>query len=123
MTKKYISPITAGLTPDNWQDKVNPAALSLDEALDLLGDFKAMVAFGKKLEGFVKEVVKSKLPRDDFDEAEYIGVRWSAEINQRTRKGGLDKVKIEEEMGEVWVEEHSKPDTEYEELRLKAIEQ
>jgi len=119
--KKYISPITAGLTPDNWQDKVNPADLSLDEALDLLGDFKAMVAFGKKLEGFVKEVVKSKMPDDD--EPEYTGTHWYVQVNHRTRKGGLDKEKITDEMGEDWVEEHSKPNTEYDELRLKAVEQ
>jgi len=121
--KKYISPITAALTPDNWQEKVNPADMSLDELLDLWGDFKAMEAFGKKLGGYLKQVVRSKMPEDEHDEPEYTNTRWTATVNQRERKGGLDEASIIEDMGIEWVDEHRKPPTEYEELRLKAIPQ
>lgn len=118
--KKYVSPITGTLTPDNWQDKINPKDLSLEDALDILGDFKSMMAFTKKLEGFMKQVVRSKMP--DEDEPEYTGRHFSVAVSLRSRAGGLDKPKILEEMGEDWVEEHSKPPTEYEEIRVKPVE-
>lgn len=119
--KKYVSPITSELTPDNWKDLINPADLSLDEALDILGDFKAMMAFAKKLEGYMKQVTRAKMPEDDFNEPEYTGTHFSISVAQRSRVGGLDKDKITEEMGEEWVEEHSKPATEYEVISVKPI--
>ena len=119
--KKYISPFTQTLRPDTWQDQINPATLSLDEAIDLLGDFKAMEAFGKKVGGFFKEVVKSKMPEDEHGEPEYTGSHFHVQVRQRSRAGGLNKPLILEEMGEDWVEEHSMPPTEYDELRVKPI--
>jgi len=120
--KKYTSPITATLTPDNWQEKINLADLSLDDALDLLGDLKAMEAFGKKIGGFMKQAVRAKMP-DDEEEPIYANERWQVAVNLRSRKGGLDEDKITEDMGTEWVEDHRKPPTEYEELRLKAAPQ
>ncbi len=120
--RKYISPITAGLTPDNWQENINLANMSLDETLDLWGDFKAMEAFGKKLGGFLKQAVRAKMP-DDEPEPIYENPRWQVAVNLRSRKGGLDKDLITEEMGVEWVEDHSKPSTEYEEIKLKAVPQ
>ena len=118
--RKYISPITRGLTPDNWQDKINLASLSLDDVIDLLGDLKAMEAFGKKVGGFIKEAVKAKMPEG---ETEHIGKHFHIQLNTRVRVGGLNKVKVLEDMGEAWVEEYSNPPTEYVELRLKRIEE
>jgi len=117
--KKYVSPLTAGLTPDNWQEHVNLASMSLDETMDLLGDFKAMEAFGKKLGGFLKEAVKSKMPEDEM---EYTGTHFYVVLSERTRVGGLDKERITEEMGEDWVEEHSKEATEYIQMNLNRVE-
>jgi len=115
----YISEVTDRLTPDDWQEVLNPKALSLDEAVDILADCKSMEAFGKKLTGYMKQVVRSKMP-DDEEEPEYIGTHFSVHVNKRTRKGGLNEPLIIEEMGEDWVEEHRKPPTEYEEIRVKA---
>ncbi len=117
MTKKYISPITATLTLDNWQGKINLADMNLDDTMDLLGDLKAMEAFGKKVGGFLKEAVKAKMPEGD---TEYYGNNFCVVLSERYRAGGLDKEKITKEMGEEWVEDHSKEGTEYTELRLKS---
>ena len=117
--KKYKSPYTKTLSPDNWKDNINPASLNLDEAIDLLSDFRAMEAFGKKVGGFLKEVVKSKMPVDDYGEGDYDNETFHVQVRIRTRVGGLNKPLILEEMGEEWVEEHSMEPTEYEELRIK----
>lgn len=117
--KKYISPLTSGLTPDNWQEKINLQDLSLDDLTDLLGDLKAMEALGKKVGGFVKEAVYGRMPEDVFEHATN---NFAFVINDRTRAGGLNKEKILEEMGEDWVEEHSNPPTEYKELRMSRVE-
>ena len=116
--KKYVSPITAGLTPDNWKEKVNLADMSLDEMTDLWGDLKAMEALGKKVGGFMKEACKARLPDD---ETEFIGHHFQFELNDRYRKGGLDGDMILEEMGEAWVEDHSKEGTDYVEARLTPV--
>jgi hypothetical protein len=118
MAKKYTSTLTSKLTPDNWQEHINIAALSLDELTDLLGDFKAMEAFGKQLGGFLKEAVKAKLPQG---QSEFVGRHFQFVINARVRAGGLNKELITQEMGEEWVQEHSLPPTEYEELRLTPV--
>ncbi len=117
--KKYVSSITAGLTLDNWQENINLSSMSLDDCLDLMGDLKAMEAFGKKVGGFIKEAVKAKMPDDEW---EYTGSHFSVALNERTRMGGLNKELITEEMGEDWVVEHSKPPTEYVEVRLKRLD-
>lgn len=117
--KKYTSPITAGLTSDNWEEKINLSSLSLDDMLDLLGDFKQMESMGKKLGGFMKEAVKSRMPEG---ETEYESPQWIVQLNERSRAGNLDEVLITEEMGEDWVEEHRKPPVEYTELRLNRKE-
>ncbi len=113
--KKYNSPITAGITPDNWEEKIDLGQLSLDDMLDLLGDFKAMESMGKKLGGFMKEVVKARMPEDEM---EYENDRWAIVLKDCSRKANLDDERITEEMGEEWTEERRKPDIEYTELRL-----
>ncbi len=115
--KKYNSPLTAGITPDNWEEKINLSELSLDDMVDLLGDFKAMESMGKKLGGFMKEVVKARMPDDEYENA-----RWIAIKNQRSRKGGMNEERLTEDMGEDWVESYRKPNIEYEELRLSRKE-
>lgn len=117
---EFTSPLTPELTPDNWTEEINLQALSLDETMDLLADFKKIEAFGKKVGGFLKQAVTAKMP--DEDEPVYEGTHYFAQINLRTRKGGLDEAKITTEMGEDWVEEHRKEPTEYKELRLKPVE-
>ena len=117
--KKYISPLTAGLTPENWKERINPADMTLDETMELLKDLKTMEAFGKKVGGFLKEVVKGKMPDGEM---EYTGSRFIVNLNERSRSGGLDKDKILEEMGEEWCEDRMKPDIEYVEVRLTEVE-
>lgn len=112
-------PLTKKVTKDNWKDTINPAALSLDEAVDLYADFKAIEAAGKMIGGYLREIVRSKMP--DAPEPVYVGTHYSVQVNYRSRAGGLNKELILEEMGEAWVEEHSLPPTEYEELRIKPV--
>ena len=119
---QHVSGITEDLNQDNWEELINPAKLSLDDAIDLLGDLKALEAFGKKVGGFVKEMVKAKMPEDEHDTPMYTGTNFEVKINQRTRAGGLNKPLILEEMGDDWVEEHSMPPTEYSEVRIKRLD-
>ncbi len=116
--KKYISPMTASLTPDNWKELIQPTSMTLDETMALLKDLKTMEAFGKKVGGFLKEVVKGKMPEGEM---EYVGTRFIVNLNDRSRSGGLDKDKILEEMGEAWCEDRMKPDIEYTEVRLTEV--
>ena len=118
--KKYISPLTAKLTPDTWQDQVNLKSMSLDEVTDLLGDFKAMKSFANQMEGYFKEAAKAKMPEG---ETEYVGTHFMFELVERSRAGGLDKDIIMEEMGASWFEDHCKEPTEYMELRMKRVEE
>jgi hypothetical protein len=112
MALEYLSELTTELTPDNWQDKINLQAMSLDDLITLRGDMQAMEKFGKMLTGFLKEVIAARLPDDEYVSPYYVMVR-----THRLRKGGLDEAKITDEMGEDWVEDHRKPPTEYDELR------
>jgi len=117
--KKYAHPITSSLTPDNWQDKINLNALSLEDLVEIFGDMKAMENFGKKLSGYLKEVIKARMPEgeDEFD-----STHFHIQRNFRTRAGGLDGAKILEDMGEEWVEDHSQDSTDYVELRCTRLE-
>lgn len=115
--KKYESPLTAGLTPDNWQEKINPKDLSLSDVSDLIGDFQSMFTFSKKMLGYMKEIARGKMG----DDMEFVGPHWELVRNFRTRAGGLNKELILDEMGEDWVIEHSKPEIEYEEMRVNRI--
>ena len=111
--KKYTHPLTAQLTPENWKDKLDLDALSLVELANICGDLNHMEKFAKKLSGYLKEILKSKMPDDEMD-TEF----WHLARNERERAGGLDRESILEEMGMEWVEEHSNPSIEYTELRI-----
>lgn len=116
--KKYNHPLTKTLTPDNWQEKINLDALTVDDLIELLYDMRKMENFGKKLGGFLKEVIKVKCEgMPEFD-----GRRIFAEFSDSSRIGGLDEEAILEEMGEEWVENHRKPDSEFKVIKLKAKE-
>ncbi len=116
--KRYVSPLTQHLTPENWKDKLNLAELSLDGLTDLLGDLKAMEKFGKVLGGYIKEAVLARVPECT---TEYATENFAFVLNDRVRVGGLDEDKIRDEMGEVWVEDRRKPPIEYTELRMSAV--
>lgn len=116
--KKYESSLTAKLTSDNWQEKVNLNTMSLEDVTDLLGDFKEMEKFAKKMAGYFKEAAVAKLPEG---ETEYTGVHFMFELTDRFRAGGLDRDAILGEMGTAWVEDHCKDGTEYVELRMKRV--
>ncbi len=118
MTRKYVSPLTAKLTPDNWKDKVNLKDMSLEDVTNLLGDFKEMKKFATQMEGYFKEAAKAKLPEG---ETEYIGAYFEFELTDRERAGGLDKDRVITDMGEDWYFERCKDPTEYVELRLKRV--
>ena len=119
MARKYASALTATITPDNWEEKINLPQLSLDDVTDLIGDFKKMEALGKKMTGYLKSAARARMPDDeDF----YEGPRFALQFNPRSRAGALDEVKITEEMGEEWTEAHRKPPIEYEEMRVSAVE-
>jgi hypothetical protein len=115
---KYVSPTTEHLTPEDWETQINLSSMTLDEMVDLLGDLKAMEAFGKKVGGYIKTAIITRMPED---EDEYATDNFFVMRNYRVRAGGLDKDLITEEMGEDWIEEHSKEPTEYAELRLKRV--
>ena len=117
--KKYVSPLTSKLTPDNWKETINLKDLSLDDLTDLLGDLKAMEKFGKQVGGFVKEAVFGRMPDDVFEHATD---NFAFAISDRSRKAGLDEEKITVEMGEEWLEAHRKPPIEFKELRMTKVE-
>ncbi len=116
--RKYISPITATLTPDNWEEKINLKDMSLDEMSELLWDLKKMESLGKKLGGYMKEACTARIPEGMM---EHVGPRVGFVLNDRERAGSLDREKCIEEMGIVWVTGHSKPATEYVELRISLV--
>jgi hypothetical protein len=118
--KKYTHQLTKDLTPDNWKDKLNLAALSVDDLVDIFGDMKSMERFSKQIAGFLREVIDSRMPEgeDEYATPNFIIVR-----NFRERAGGLNRELIEEEMGEEWVADHCKPGTEYTELRITKNEE
>lgn len=119
MTRKYDSPLTAKLTADNWKEHLGDVdRFSLDELIDILGDMKKVKGFATMVEGYLKEIVKARMPDDAYESP-----RWVLERNLRVRAGGLNRDLILEEMGEDWVEEHSNEPTEYTELRMKRKEE
>ena len=116
--KKYVHPLTASLTPDNWKDKLNLAELTVDDLLELLKDCRSMENFGKKLGGFLKEVLKARCSdMDEFD-----GRKVYAEFVDSYRAGNLDDEAILEEMGEEWFEAHRKEGTEFITIKLSLKE-
>lgn len=114
--KKYTHALTAQLTPENWKDKLQLDALSLNEVADICGDLNQMEKFAKKLSGYLKEFLKAHMPEDELD-TEF----WHLVRTERERAGGLDRDAILEEMGEDWIIDHSKESTEYTELRFARI--
>lgn len=120
MARKYTSPITATLTPDNWKEQLKLPELSLDDLTSLVGDFKQMEKFGKQLAGYLKEAITSRMPEG---ETEYFGPHFGIVFNERVRSGALDETMIKEEMGEDWVEDHRKDPIEYTEMRVTAVAQ
>lgn len=113
--KKYKHPLTAQITPENWQEKLNLQNLSLEDISTLLGDFKAMEAMGKKLAGFLREVALSRMEDDEYE-----GPYFILERSTQWRSGSLDKELIMEEMGEEWIETHSKEGQDVTVLRVTA---
>ena len=102
---------------DNWQEKLDLNALSQDDLVEILADFKDMERFTKKVTGYLKEAESVRVTQDDYTTPHNVRIVR----NHRTRKGGLDREAILEEMGEEWVEDHSLPDIEYTELRVSRI--
>ncbi len=120
MARKYKSPLTSKLTPDNWKEQLNLKEQSLEGLTDLVGDFKSMEKFGKQLAGFLKEAIRARMPEDeDFFE----GPHFAIQFNPRVRVGALDEDKITEEMGDDWVQDHRKPPIEYTEMRVNPVVQ
>ena len=117
--KKYTHSITKDLTPDNWKDKLNLADLTVDDLIELLKDMRTMENFGKKVGGFLKEVIKARC--DDLEE--FDGRKIFAEFVASERAGNLDIELIEEEMGEEWVESHRKPGSEFTTIKLTMKEE
>jgi len=117
--KKYIHPLTSGLTPDNWKDKLNLADLDVDDLIEILKDMRTMENFGKKIGGFLKEVIKARC--DDLEE--FDGRKIYAEFVPGERVGNLNVELIEEEMGIEWVEEHRKDSTPFVTIQLTIKEE
>ena len=118
MKKKFTSPLTSTLTPDNWKDKINLQDMSLDEMVNLMGDARTMQKLGKLLDGFMKEAVMARMPEG---EDEYATDYWEIYVEEKERAGGLNRDKILEEMGEDWVFDHTKDPTEYFQVSCKAV--
>lgn len=103
--------------PEAWDELLADEALTQDDFIEIYADFRDLEAFGKKVKGYLREVVNARLIDDEHITKHNVKVVRT----HRVRKGGLDRELILEEMGEEWVEEHSKPDTEYDELRVSRI--
>lgn len=118
--KRYTHALTDKLNPETWKEVLNLDALSQDDLVNIFGDMKAMESFSKKVAGFLREVIVSRMPED---EDEYDSSFFHIQRNYRERAGGLDKDLIIEDMGEDWVENHTKEPTEYVELRITRLEE
>jgi hypothetical protein len=117
--KKYTHELTKDLTPDNWREKLNLDDLTVDDLIELLKDMRSMENFGKKLGGFLKEVIKARCK----DMEEYDGRKIYALFTESFREGNLDMEVILEEMGEEWVESHRKDGTDFITIKLTEKEQ
>ncbi len=129
MSKKYESPLTAKITPDNWQELINPSDLTLDEMIALRWDFGRMEKFGKKLAGYMKELVKARMPDDS--PMSYSGTAWATEFIPTARKANLDESKlvvefiklgVDKEEVEALVESCRKPDIKYNTMKVSKVE-
>lgn len=116
--KKYIHPRTKDLNPDNWKDKLNLDDLSVDDLLELMKDFKTMENFGKKVAGFLREIVQSRCEGlEEFD-----GRKTYTTFTPGFREGNLDVEKCTEEMGEEWVENHRKDGSNFTTVKITVKE-
>ncbi len=118
--KRYTHALTDKLNPETWKDLLNLDALSQDDLVNIFGDMKAMESFSKKVAGFLREVIVSRMPED---EDEYDSSYYHIQRNYRERVGGLNRDLILEDMGEIWVDGHTQPSTEYVELRITRLEE
>ena len=107
------------LTPENWEELLNPQRLTGAQMIDILGELKDQAKFLSKLENFLKETLPLKVPTSDRGEFQSQGQRYVAIRAQKSRTA-LDAEKVRTEMGETWYKEHCKT-TEYYELRVKEL--
>lgn len=82
-------------------------------------DMAEMEKLAKQLRGFLKEVIMPRLSNNPDEDVNFENDNFTVDVLNRVRAGGLDRDKILEEMGEDWVEEHSKESTEYKEMRIR----
>ncbi len=118
MARKYVSPITAGLTPEGWQEKINLNNMTLDEMMDLWGDLKAMEAMGKRVGGYMKEACRVRLPDG---ETEFIGTTFQFTVTPGSREAELSKEKCLEEFGQDWIDDHLKARIKFDVFRLTRV--
>lgn len=111
--KKYSHKLTKELTPDNWQDKLNPQALSVDDLMALLFDMRKMESLSKKIGGWLKEILKTRTDCEDYD-GDYFAVHFV----DGYRQGGLDVDALTAEYGEDWIDKWRKEGTPYVTIKL-----
>ena len=115
MARKYMSPLTKDLTPENWLEQIDLQKLNLDELIDIYGDMKVMEKMSKAITGFLKEAIVARMPEDDYESVNFAMTRIERE------RTSLDSTRVKEEMGMTWYEEHCKS-TSYIELRIAKLE-
>lgn len=101
MAKKYMSLVSSKLTPDGWKEQLNLKTLSVHELLDIFGDMKQMEALGKKVGGFVREVL---IARGDGREIENDNFIFSP--SDTPGKPTLDTARMEEDMGPQFMQKY-----------------
>jgi len=116
--RKYKHELTKELTPDNWKEKLNLSALDVDDIVELLYDMRKMEGLGKKIGGFLKEVLRART-----DDEDYAGRMFDVLFKDGYREGNLDVDLITEEMGEEWVENHRKSGTDFVTIKLEEKEE
>ena len=119
----YLSKITGTLTLKNWEDKLTTKKLSTDELARIAYDLNQRQKRDKKMEGYVKELLRPSIPNDPLQDMELSTADVRLVLIDRERAGGLDKDRIQEEMGDNWVAKFSKDPIEYQEFRMFRIEE
>lgn len=118
MGKKYQSPITAKLTPDNWQELLNPQQVSVDELITVCFDMRKMQSMSKKIDGYLKQAICARLPDDEYATSLFDIVRNEDNI----RVGNIDVDRLLEDMGQNFVAKYRKESSPYTTLSIKSKE-
>lgn len=116
MARKYLSKLTSKLVPDKpLPDQINLKTMSLDDMVDLFADTKQMEAFGKKVNGYMKQALVARLPKgEDTIENENCIVT----VTDTPGRVTLDGTRMQEDMGDNFMTKYEKTGDNFNTVKL-----